>query len=135
MIHKEWPVGSWLPAAFGEEPTQDIGRLCPERADAFLASLSEETKVRRRVHAKICDAERDNLLHPRAGVEHARQKRVIAAALGRGPVDRREHRLDLGELQVDSTRTRARAFEGHGEDTLTVLDTVGVLCGTESKKA
>jgi hypothetical protein len=67
----------------------------------------------------------------RARVEHARQKRVIAAPLRRGPVDRREHRLDLGELQV-LNRARA-AFQGYGQDTLRVLDAVGVLCSAESE--
>jgi hypothetical protein len=61
MIDKEWLIGPCLSAVLGEQRMQKLGRLWPERADAFLASLPEETKVRRRLQAKIRDAQRDDL--------------------------------------------------------------------------
>jgi Flp pilus assembly CpaF family ATPase len=72
-------------------------------------------------------------LDPRARVEHARQERIITATIRRGSVDRREHRLNLGELQIFDG-TRASALEGHGQHALTMLKALGVLGGTESKE-
>ena len=122
-----------MTAAFGLKLTQDLGRLRPERANAFLASFPEGTKVRRWLQAKIRAAERDDLLDPRASVEHARQKRVIAPTTGSGPVERREYGLDLGELQVRNW-TRARALEGHGQHPLALLHSVWVLGRTVPKE-
>ena len=98
-----------------------------------LRPFPESPQVRRRLQAKIRDAEPDDLPNPRARVEHARQERVITVTIGRGPIDRREHRLDLGEIR-GTNRTRARALERHGQNALTMLNALGVLCRTVTKE-
>ena len=84
MIDKEWLVSSRLVgAAFGEEAHAKRSAVCDQSGQMqLLAPLPEETNMRWRFQAKIRDAERDDLLDSRASVEHARQKRVITAAIG-----------------------------------------------------
>ena len=99
MIEKQWLLALWWTVAFGDQRTQELARLGPQRAEALFTSFAKEAKVRRRRETEIRDVECDHLLDTRARIEHGHQQRVVATTADRRPFDRREHRLNLGELQ------------------------------------
>src|SRR5271157_1623882 len=99
--------------------------LGPERAESFLATLAEQPHLERSLEPKVANAEIQDLLHPRSGVEHRRKECVITPAIERRAVDRIEDRLDLLVLEVVD-RAGSGAFEGNCQDPLTVAEVLGI---------
>jgi hypothetical protein len=79
-----------------------------------------------RLEPEVPHTKRHHFLDSYAGIEHRREERIVATSIGGGPVDRREHRLDLVELQV-LDGTRARALEWNGQHALAQLKSAGML--------
>ena len=70
MIAKKRAVIVGIPARIAEVLFQQLDGLRPERADALFTPLAEQSHAGRRYQPKIGSAQRDDLLHPCARVEH-----------------------------------------------------------------
>jgi hypothetical protein len=103
VIAEDRLVGLRRAFALGQQGTQDVGGLGPQRTDPLLPPLALQANLRRRVQAQVGDAQGDDFLDPRAGVEHGGEERVIAAAVDGGAVDGAEDGLDLSSCSRYST--------------------------------
>jgi hypothetical protein len=110
--------------AFGNKVTEQLSGLWPEGTEPLFAALANQSNVKGFEQLEIADSQIDDLLDPRAGVEHGGEQRVIALALDGTAIDRSEHCQDLLVLQV-LNRPRAGALEWNGEDSLTLLQAIG----------
>jgi hypothetical protein len=63
MVAEEWIVEERLVATLGQQRTKNFGRLRPQWANAFFASLAKEANVRRRLEPHIKDAKSDDFLN------------------------------------------------------------------------
>ena len=128
VITEDRLVGLQLAAAFGQQGTQQVGGLGPQRADPFLPPLALQADLRGRVQAQVDHAEGDDFLDPPAGVEHGGKERVVAAAVGGAAVDDAEDGLDLLVLEV-LHGAAVGPLERDGEDALAVCESCGILQG------
>ena len=128
VIAEDRLVGLQLASAFGQQGTQQVGGLGPQRADAFLPPLAVEADLCRCVQPHVGDAQGDDFLDPRPGVEHGGEERVVAAAVDGVAIDGAEDNLDLFMLEV-LHGAAAGPLERDGEDALTVREPCGVLHG------
>ena len=99
MITEDRLVGLRLAAAFGQQGTEQVGGLGPQRADPFFAPLAEQVDLRGCVQPQVGDAQDDDFLDPR-GVEHGGEQRIVAAAVDGAAIDEAEDGFDLLVLEV-----------------------------------
>jgi hypothetical protein len=126
VIAEDRLVGLQLAFAFGQQGTQQVGGLGPQRADPLLAPLAVQVDLRGCVQPQVGDAQGDDFPDPRAGVEHGGEERVVAAAVGGAAIDGAEDGFDFLMLEV-LHGAAAGPLEGDGEDALTVCESCGVL--------
>ena len=128
VITEDRLVGLRLAAAFGQQGTQQVGGLGPQRADPFFPPLAVQVDLRGCVQPQVGDAHDDDFLDPRAGIEHGGEERVVAAAVDCAAIDGAQDGFDLLVLEV-LHGAAAGALERDGEDALTVCESCGVLQG------
>ena len=121
MIAEDRLVGLQLAAAFDQQGAQQVGGLGPQRADPFFPPLAMQADMRGRVQAQVGDAQDDDFLDPRAGVEHGGEERIVAAAAV-APVElqvlkKREDRLgsEVVQVQLDDGPLRPGCDEAQQE--------------------
>ena len=118
MVTEEWIFGKWAGAPFRQQRTEDFGRLWPQWANTFLASLAKQANVRRGLEAHVKHAHRDDFVNPCACIEHRRKQCVITTTVRCGPVNCAQYRLDFIEFEVFN-RTGTRSLERHCQNPLT----------------
>ena len=128
VIAEDRLVGLQLTSALGQQGTQQVGGLRPQRADAFLPPLAVEADLRGCVQPQVGDAQDDDFLDPGAGVEHGGEERIVAAAVDGTAIDNAQDGFDLLVLEV-LHGAAAGPLERDGEDALTVREPCGVLHG------
>jgi hypothetical protein len=117
MVAEEWIFGYWALAPFGQQRTKDFGCLRPQWANTFLATLAKQANVRRGLEADIEHTHCDDFLNSCACIEHRGKEGVITTAIGRGPVNCSQHRLNLIEFEVVD-RTGTGSLERHCQNPL-----------------
>ncbi len=112
-----------------EQLAQHLGGAGPQRAGADLAALAVEAHGAG-VGSKIDHGDPGGLGGARTGVVEEQQQRVVAPALGTGPVGNAEHGVDFVLVEVCHGRRRGTARR-NGLDGRRVLDEFRSLPGDE----
>ncbi len=106
----------------------------PERADAFLSTLSVKTHAIRCFEPDCPGAEIECLLDARATIIEKRQQHVVSQSFDRRTVGLREDGLDLSWLKIAGCGGRF-AFERDREDLGALGDIFGVFVRYEAEEA
>jgi len=126
---KERLGGIGIAPTLADQRRQCLGRLWPERTETLLAPLAAKPHLERPRELGVARPHVENLLDPRARVEHREQKRVVPASRGGPPVGGLEEPAHLIHLEVLDP-AGARALEGDGEQPLASLEVLGLArCG------
>src|SRR4030095_8622676 len=104
-------------STFDKEVFQQSRRLRPQRTEPFFSSFAKEPRVEWFVELNITGTKIENLLDPRAGVEHCRQHCVVATTAWTFAVDSRENSLELTKFKVFHCR-HWRPLERNPQDSL-----------------
>ena len=96
MITEDRLIESWFAAAFGQQGTQQVGGLGPTTGrPVFSAPCHGKGTCAGVSNRRFGDAQGDDFLDPRAGVEHGGEERIVAAAVDCAAIDDAEDGLDL----------------------------------------
>jgi len=121
MIAKDRLLGWDVATALGQECAQELGGLRPQGAQSLLAPLAIESDLRKRLQLEVTYTQRHHFLHPGPRVEHGREQRIIASAIGRAPIHTPKDRFNFSVVEI-LDRTRAAPLEGDRQHTLTMLN-------------
>src|SRR5262249_21492739 len=117
-IDEERAVGVRRGTRAFEQAAELGGSLCPDRADADLASFAAQPDLVGRFEPHVPHLEIKHLLHAGAGVEHHAKQGEIALA-GQGWLRRRlEQRLDFALIEVLKSLASRAAFERYAQHAL-----------------
>jgi hypothetical protein len=102
------------------------------RAGPF--GLSEQPHLRWGLESDVCDERIEGFLEASAGVEHARDERMVALAEVREAIDAVEEYIELGAIVVLDRGLDRPVLEGHGNDALQEAQLLGGLASKEACK-
>jgi hypothetical protein len=128
VIAKQRLGCSEVDTALGDERSERLNGLGPERTHSLFASLASESDLERPHELEVAWADVENFLDARASVEQREEEGAIAATIQRRAVGRVEEGSDFVRFEI-LNETVASPFEGHGENALAKLDVFGMAHG------
>jgi hypothetical protein len=105
----------------------------PQRTNSFLPALSEEACMVWPIELQITGSKIQDFLNPSACIKHGCQEQVVSAAICSLTFDARKYGLDFGKLQI-LHRPGARSLKRHTQDSLALLEFLGVAAAEEAKE-